>query len=195
MPQGEYTADPSPSGLSRRTVLAGAAWSVPVVALAAAAPGAAASGGGGLTVAFDATLIQLDYQQTFLALVVIQNTSGADIVDEQAEFVFTGLDTESPYDFVTSYPTEIDSSLEGWNDALQPQNDLFRSAGSANGSFTVVSNGGISIPAGGTLVFGLYFSRPVESSEFRFWTVAGIFHIGPFDGVVGQTQVELTPPV
>lgn len=191
MPQGEYTADPSPSGLSRRTVLAGAAWSVPVVALAAAAPGAAASGGG-LTVAFDATLIQLDYQQTFLALVVIHNTSGADINDEQAEFVFTGIDTDSPYDFVTAYPPEIDPSLEGWNDAYQPVNDLFHSTGSANGSFTVASYGGISIPAGGTLAFGLYFSRPVESSEFLFWTVAGVFHIGPFDGVVGQTQVQLT---
>lgn len=53
--RGAHTAEeqPPPKSVGRRTVLAGAAWSVPAVALAAAAPAHAASG---LVLAFDKTV-------------------------------------------------------------------------------------------------------------------------------------------
>ncbi|WP_291052328.1 hypothetical protein [Herbiconiux sp.] len=64
-------------GPSRRAVVVGAAWSVPVIALSVAAPGAAASGPGELTIGVDYTSSWNAVNRRFTVAYVLDNPGPA----------------------------------------------------------------------------------------------------------------------
>jgi hypothetical protein len=119
------------TGIDRRTVLAGAAWSVPVVAVALAAPAAAASGWS-VTVAFIAAELELRYRDFVVAAVTISNTSTEDIVNEPATFSLTNFDTANEPDFTPSFPEDADVMTDTQNGTTDVDNQLFSAHGSAD---------------------------------------------------------------
>jgi hypothetical protein len=180
------------AGIDRRTVLAGAAWSVPVVAVALAAPAAAASGWS-VTVAFIAAELELRYRDFVVAAITISNTSTEDIVNEPATFSLTNFDTANEPDFTPSFPEDADVMTDTQNGTTDVDNQQFSATGPVNGTITVTSDGGLSIPAGSSLTFGLFFTREAENTHEAFYLIAGSFTIGDRSGSIGQTRVDLPP--
>ena len=157
--------------LSRRKVLTGAAWSVPVVALAVATPAAAASGET-VTVSFVATLIELHRSETFAALVAITNTSGADLPAETLQAVIVGLPTDEN-EFTAEFPEDADTMTDTANGTQPVDNLIFSASGGGNGSLTITSDAPIALSAGQTLVFGIYLHRPAHNAVQAVYAIAG----------------------
>jgi hypothetical protein len=166
--------------LDRRTVLAGAAWSVPVIALAAATPAAAASGDT-VTVSFVATLIQLHRSETFAALVEITNTSGADLPAETLQAVLVGFPAD-PNEFTAAFPEDAATMSDAQNGTRPVDNQLFSASTGNGGSLIITSDAPIALTAGQTLVFGIYLSRPAHNATQAVYVIAGSFTFGPSVG-------------
>jgi len=173
--------------VSRRTVLAGAAWSVPVLVLASAAPAVAASGV--VTVTFAAALIELRREDVFAALIEIRNDTGADLQSEPATITLTGFPDNG--DFTSDFPegaTSMDEATTGAANA-SVANGLFTGSGPSGGVMTLT--GMVSIPAGLSLVIGIYLRRPASHPVTAVYAIAGSFTIGSRGGAVPSATVSL----
>jgi hypothetical protein len=175
--------------LSRRTVLAGAAWSVPVVALAVATPAAAASKDT-VTVTFAATLIELHRSDTFAALVAITNETNADLAPETLQVTLVGLPTDEN-EFTVEFPDSPTMS-DDENASLPVSNTAFTATDPSIGSITITSENPIALAAHETIVFGLYLRRPAHNAVQAVYVIAGSFTFGAdTSGSVTGTSVKL----
>ncbi|MGD8168360.1 hypothetical protein ACEXOS_014145 [Herbiconiux sp. P16] len=176
--------------LSRRTVLAGAAWSVPVVALAVATPAAAASEDT-VTVRFAAIEIQLHRSDIFAAIVEITNTSGVDLPAETLQAVFIGLPTDEN-EFTAEFPEDAETMTDTANGTQPVDNLLFSASGGSNGSLVITSDAPIALSASQTIIFGIYLHRPAHNATQAVYAIAGSFTFGSsVSGSIGGTSVEL----
>ncbi|SDZ57549.1 hypothetical protein [Herbiconiux ginsengi] len=176
--------------LNRRTVLAGAAWSVPVVALAVATPAAAASEDT-VTVTFAATLIELHRSDTFAALVAITNQSDAALPPEILQVTLVDLPTDEN-EFTVEFPDSPTMS-DDQNASLPVSNTDFTATAPSSGSMTITSENPIALAARQTVVFGIYLRRPAHNFTQAVYLIAGTFTFGAaIGGAVSGTTVELT---
>lgn len=127
MPEETVTPAPSSrSGLSRRTVLSAAAWSVPVVAAAAAVPMHAASGAGaaidtdGLVLAFPDANVSGSSELALSGQIVLSSpTTAATTVT--VTFTWQGTGSNAGTDEIWVYGP--DSSIDGWTFVQGAAND------------------------------------------------------------------------
>ncbi|GAA2239581.1 hypothetical protein N1031_17125 [Herbiconiux moechotypicola] len=193
-PENSTDLTPSGSGLRRRTLLQGAAWSVPVIAVAAAAPGAAASGGGRRIEG--AFLIVGDFSETTDTIaggLFIRNTTGSAITLPAGAlgFSLSGLEsTEYPY-LETTFSGDAADGLDGVG-SDQVANTLF-SAGSvsSDGHLNVYSIVEITLDAGEEIVIGFYFRWRHVNEEPHVFAIAGIFVVD-YGGLEGA-EAQATP--
>ncbi|MBF4571772.1 hypothetical protein ITJ64_04520 [Herbiconiux sp. VKM Ac-1786] len=166
--------------VDRRTVLAGAAWSVPVIAVALGAPAAAASTT--IDVDFAFVLLQLKRSDTVAGVIAITSTGTDAVPDQDVSVTITGLD--SPTD--GTYLTEFGPVLSG--DGLVDKGDGTR-VPTVNSAFVAVAD-----PVGGTLTL----------TADRFTIPSGVVYLAVFftwpatnryvDGLVLAGSFTITPP-
>lgn len=190
--QGDAVALNGQSGPSRRAVLQGAAWSVPVVALAAAAPRAAASGQRTVSIAFAVLVAELRWEDVFAGVVSITNDSNADIVDETATLTISGLAEDG--EFSTSYsPTA--TQLQDENGTTPVQNSELPETSQSVSTFTA-SSSAFSLARGETIVVGFLLTRPAMNVSTKVFFIAGSFTLGGTvsDTTVGDDRLVVTLP-
>lgn len=192
---GESARDGSTPGVGRRTVLTGAAWSLPIVAVAVATPVAAASGGA-------------------LGRFVIESMQGGDWVDDEyygASIQIRNDDTQAttlPVEDITSgtvtvtfaradvgavTPAVIANAGGDSPTAPLPATDPTWTAGGAtdNGdgtvTYTLLYAGSIPGQGGTRVSFGILGSTPLHSGISVTMTSTG----SPTDGFVSSRTVTV----
>lgn len=180
---GEVVGEAS-AGLSRRSVLAGAAWSVPVLITATAMPAAAASNS--ILVAFAADLLQLHWSDRLAAVILIENNGSSPFTGDFS-LVLTGFhpeDADPGTDFEASFPTN-DNAIGARNQPSEPlSNDVFVPVFSDDGNTLTLTAAALSVPTSGLLI-AIYITRPAHNPRIRNYLIAGVFYI---DGVAQSTD-------
>ena len=160
-------------GVERRTVLVGAAWSVPVIAVALAAPAAAASTT--ITVDFAAVYLELPRETEVLAIIAI-SCSGDAVVADSVTIVLEMIDESVVPEFRNTdpgatYPIGGDS-----NSNVSVDNSGFVAlSGQPTGKITIVGTQ-VSISSAVRYI-GIFLSWPAENPEIDGFTIAGSFTV------------------
>ncbi|GLK16656.1 hypothetical protein [Herbiconiux flava] len=165
--------------VDRRTVLAGAAWSVPVIAVAVGAPAAAASTT--ITVDFAAAYIELPDETAVLAVIAITN-SGAAVTADSATITLTGYTPSTGLtagvvtmafddDLTDTVPVGGDS-----NDVVPLSNPAFVRGSLPGDEPLVLVAPGLALPQG-TVYVGVAVSWAADNPEIDGFVIAGSFEI------------------
>ncbi|QJU54595.1 hypothetical protein SCB71_15860 [Herbiconiux sp. KACC 21604] len=185
--------------LDRRTVLQGAAWSVPVVALAVGTPLAAASGAR-VTVDFAAAFIALRTSDIVTGVIAITNTSGQAISGETLSIVLAAEPTPESDDvdpsqsFLVTLPTASEAETSNGELGDVVNDDFAFSTNFAGSSLNLT--GPLTVGAGGTVVIALYFRWAAVNPRRAAFLIAGSFTIGGQTTPLGSAlQVTVEPPV
>lgn len=178
--------------VDRRTVLAGAAWSVPVIAVAVGAPAAAASTGT-LEVDFVAAVLLLKRETTVAGVIAITNTGDAALT-RSVTITLPDLPNENAGTYRTEYPTLLQGPVDtGEGETVTPTNAVFTPvwAPGTTSSTLVLSAADHPFPSGTTFI-ALLFSWPTDNTEEDGFVIGGSFTIG---GVTQPlSELTLTPP-
>ncbi|WP_368498757.1 hypothetical protein [Herbiconiux sp. A18JL235] len=185
--------------LDRRTVLQGAAWSVPVVALAVGTPLAAASGTT-ITVDFAAAFIALRSSDIVAGVIRITNTSGAAISGETLSIVLTATQTDEGAEvtpsesYAVSLPTEAQVA-ESNGELGDVVNDDFAFSFTDVDQSGLTLSGPLTVAAGATVVIALYFQWAADNPRRAVFLIAGSFTIGGATNPLGSgLEVTVDPP-
>jgi hypothetical protein len=190
--------------LNRRTVLQGAAWTVPVVAMAAATPMAAASGGGGtLTAAFIVVGDLGPTSTTIAGGIFIRNSSGAAVTVPAGNLVgnLTGFESATAPYISTVFDTDAADEL-GENSG-PPANGLFSiTQDAASGTVVIISVADITIGGDSEILIAFYMNWEASNDEDVVFVIGGEFTIdyGGAGGseivpIAGSVQVEENPDI
>ncbi|MDO9398997.1 MAG: hypothetical protein Q7T71_20820 [Herbiconiux sp.] len=166
-----------PTGLSRRTVLGGAAWSVPVLTLAAATPSAVASGAR-ISVVFVIARIELRRADIVAGFIRITNESGTDIDGENLTIVLdpdeqTETGTAPSEAFTVTLPSSDQVAAEQNSEVA---NDQFELGGTADTTLTLSTVA--TIGAGESILIALYFERAAFNRRRSIFIIEGSFILG-----------------
>jgi hypothetical protein len=161
--------------VDRRTVLAGAAWSVPVIAVALGAPAAAASTT--ITVDFAAAFIELPDENVVAGVIAITNLGTATVADS-ATLTLMGKTPSAGVVSMTFDDDLTDTVPVGGtsNDVVAVNNLPFTLASAAGAEPLVLVAGALELPAG-TIYIGVYFAWAAENPEIDGFVIAGTFDI------------------
>lgn len=177
--------------LDRRTVLAGAAWSVPVIAVAVGAPAAAASTGT-LEVDFVAAVLQLKRETSVAGVIAITNTGDAPLT-RSVTITLPELAEESDGTYGTAYDRRFGATVDnGAGQNVPVTNLIFTPTWTMAPDRTLVLSAvDHPFPAGTTFI-AVFFTWPTDNTEVDGFIIAGSFTIG---GVTKPLRsVQLLPP-
>lgn len=179
-----------PLPVDRRTVLAGAAWSVPVIATAIAAPAVAASGGT-LDIDFAVAYIQLKRSDTVAGVIAITNTGEA-ATDRDITIVLTGLAAPTDNTYTTEFGPVLGDGLVDTGDEAHTRvptvNSAFVATPSTDGESLTLTATDFTI-LGGTVFVAVFFTWPAQNEFVDGFVIAGSFTIG---GPAGDTTGVLS---
>ncbi|NQX35745.1 hypothetical protein [Herbiconiux sp. VKM Ac-2851] len=182
--------------VDRRTVLAGAAWSVPVIAVAVGAPAAAASTT--ITVDFAAAYLELPDETMVLGVIAITN-SGQAVVADSAVLTLAGL---TPTTGVVTMAFDGDltdtAPVGGTSNAEVPVNNLpFVLASTPGAEPLVLVANNLQLPQATTVYLGVYFSWAADNREIDGFVIAGTFDITlpGQNPLTFRDELELRPAV
>jgi hypothetical protein len=163
--------------VARRTVLAGAAWSVPVIALAVATPAAAASRV--ITVDFAAAYIELPRETDVLAIIAITGPGSGTVVADSITIVLEGLQTATPAEFEFGFDDTLVGRHpigDGSNATADVDNRNFDLVpGPPDGTITITGSGVTLFPT--PIFVGIFLSWPAENPEVDGFIVGGSFTV------------------
>jgi hypothetical protein len=176
--------------LDRRTLLAGAAWSVPVIAVAVGAPAAAASTT--IDVDFAVAYIELRTESVVAGVIAITNT-GATATADTVTLRLSGLAAPSAHYYSTSFEPNLLGEVDK-GDAQHTRVPTINSAfvpsfTEGDTTLTLIGNN-VPLPRGVVYV-AVYFDWEADNPEVDGFVIAGSFEIVIGGTVVASTDDEL----
>ncbi|MCS5715676.1 hypothetical protein NVV95_14085 [Herbiconiux sp. CPCC 205716] len=183
--------------VDRRTVLAGAAWAVPVIAVAVAAPAAAASTGT-LEIDFVALVLQLKRSDTIAAVIAITNTGTVEAADQTVSVTLTGLETPADQTYLVEFGPVLGDGLVDRGDGTRVStvNSAFTAASDPVERTLTLTATRFTFPPG-TVYLAVFLTWPATNEHVDGFIIGGSFIITPPSGpaVTGAlTDLALTPP-
>ncbi|GGF14603.1 hypothetical protein [Subtercola lobariae] len=170
--------EPRASGFTRRSALKGAAWSVPVVALAVGTPAASASGTAPLTFDFVAALLQLHTSDTLAVLIKITN-SGTEAVTDTASITLMGVPDDEVSVAYDPTKTQYVAPPESNTTNTTVDNAAFILAPhTPGGSYLLTSAGPVTVNPGAPLYIFFTVTWPTHNHRERLFVITGSFTFG-----------------